>query len=203
MPKTSLPEFSQPLQLLYQPDHAKLEYHELLHVCESTEIIITEEIAQAVEKETTMQFRSNLWFKYRAGRALRMKAVCHSDASNPSQSLVKCNCYPEAFRFTSKQTASGCKHEKSAKAAYEAKMKEKHTDFRVNDSGLVINPLWPCFGASPDDVISCKCCGRGVLEIKCPYCHRDETIAVAAAEDKKFCLKENADGLLCIDQEHV
>ena len=79
--------------------------------------------------------------------------------------------------------------------------KDTHTEFRVSDSGLVINPQWPCFGASPDGIVSCKCCGRGVLEIKCPYCHRNKAIEVAAA-DKKFCLKKNSDGLLCIDSEH-
>ena len=203
VPKASLPEFPQPLQLLYQPEYMDLQYHELLHMCETTEIVITADMAQAVEKATKTQYKSKLWFKYRAGRitASRLKAVCHTDARNPSKALVKSICYPEAFQFTSKQTAWGCKHEKAAKEAYEKKMKDTHTEFLVNDSGLVINPQWPCFGASPDGMVSCKCCGKGVLEIKCPYCYRNEAIEVAAA-DKKFCLKTNSDGLLCIDPEH-
>lgn len=39
---------------------------------------------------------------------------------------------------------------------------------------MVINPLYPHLGASPDGVITCDCCGRGVLEIKCPYNARAE-----------------------------
>ena len=30
----------------------------------------------------------------------------------------------------------------------------------------------------------CDCCGAGVLEIKCLYCHRTDTIVDAACEDK-------------------
>ena len=58
-------------------------YDELLNVCESLDVDMSEESAQLVEKETRLQHNSKLWFKYRAGR------ICHTDASNPSQSLVK------------------------------------------------------------------------------------------------------------------
>ena len=165
-----------------------MEYHRLIKVCESTEINITDEMAVAVESATRSQSNSKLWFRYRAGRvtASRMKAVCRTDATNPSQSLVKSICYPESFCFTSQQTTWGCKHEKSARDLYMKAQKPKHTNLTVQDSGL-INPLWPFIGASPDGVLSCTCCGRGTLEIKCPYCHREEDIAVAS-EDSKFCL---------------
>ena len=44
--------------------------------------------------------------------------------------------------------------------------------------------------ASPDGIITYKCCGRGVLELKCPYCHCEETIESAATNDKKILLKK-------------
>ena len=28
---------------------------------------------------------------------------------------------------------------------------------------------YPLLGANPDGLISCSCCGTGLLEIKCPY----------------------------------
>ena len=166
-----------------------MEYHRLIKVCESTEINITDEMAVAVESATRSQSNSKLWFRYRAGRvtASRMKAVCRTDATNTSQSLVKSICYPESFCFTSQQTTWGCKHEKSARDLYMKAQKTKHTNLTAQDSGLIINPLWPFIRASPDGVLSCTCCGRGTLEIKCPYCHREEDIAVAS-EDSKFCL---------------
>ena len=62
-----------------------MEYHELLKVCETVEINVTNEMAIAVEKATRNQSNSKLWFKNRADRitASRMKAVCHTDAANP------------------------------------------------------------------------------------------------------------------------
>lgn len=46
----------------------------------------------------------------------------------------------------------------------------------------------PFLGASPDGIINCACCGRGVLEIKCPFKHRNSSIDEAAMPDAAFCL---------------
>lgn len=46
----------------------------------------------------------------------------------------------------------------------------------MEDSGLIINSIHPYFGASPDKIISCTCCGKGCVEIKCPYCLRDSSL---------------------------
>lgn len=56
----------------------------------SAEITITDDMAK-VELETRQQLKSNLWFRYRAGRVTApwMKAVCHTDVINPAQSLIK------------------------------------------------------------------------------------------------------------------
>ena len=82
--------------------------------------------------------------------------MCHTDVTNPAQSLVKSVCYPQELSFNSKQTDWGQKHEKEARELYLKTQKYCHNDLMVADSGLVIN---------------CTCCGRGVLAIKCPYSH--------------------------------
>jgi len=204
VPKISLPTFPQPLTSLRNPDHCKLSYPDLLETCENVSIEVTDDMAQAVEKETRKQSKTALWFKYRAGRvtASRMKAVCHTDITNPAQSLVKGICYPEAFNFTSKQTNWGCKHEKQARDRYEKVVKSNHTNLHVKECGLFINPKWPFVGASPDGIITCDCCPKGVLEIKCPFCHRDESIAAAITSDKNFCLTE-VDGKISLDHYHA
>ena len=171
-------KFSQPLTSLQKLEYLKLPYHDLLNVCEKVfvEVTITNDMAKAVESETRQQHKTNLWFKYRAGRvtASRMKAVCHTDITNPSQSLVKSICYPEAFTFISKQTNWSCKHEKQARERY--RNKSNHDNLVTAQNRLFINPLWPFIGASPDGILNCEYCSTGVLEIKCPYCHRDESI---------------------------
>ena len=96
VPKTSLPEFQQPLLMLY--DHQfffKFSYIELLKKCESIELTITPKMALSIENESKQQYCSDDWFNYRSGRktASRMKSVCHSSAANASQSLIKQICY--------------------------------------------------------------------------------------------------------------
>ena len=73
----------------------------------------------------------------------------------------------------------------------------------MRDAGLVLNPKWPHIGASPDGAISCSCCGRGVVEIKCPYCRRSDDILDTIAHDKNFCLKRGPDEACYLDRSHA
>ena len=53
----------------------------------------------------------------------------------------------------------------------------------------MLNSERPHLGASPDGLVRCACCGKGVIELKCPiysHCH-DEVQTVA--NDKGSCLK--------------
>ena len=120
VPKSSVGTFPMPLKSLQQPLYTEMQYHELLVVCETVSLEVTEEMSELVEKETRSQSKSNLWYKYRAGRITSscMKAVCHTDSTNPSKSLIKSICYPEEFVFTSKQTNWGLKQEKAARELY-------------------------------------------------------------------------------------
>ena len=205
VPKRLFPTFPQPLPLLYRSEYLDMEYHMLLRVCESTEINTTDEMAVAIKSEMRNQSNSKLWFRYRAGRvtASRMKAECHTNATDPSQSLLKSICYPESFCFTSQQTTWGCKHQKSARDLYVKLQKSKHSNLTAQVSGLIINPQWPFIGASPDGLPSCTCCGGGTLEIKCPHCHRGEDVAAAAFKDRKLCRQPSTDGSLYLDRSHA
>jgi len=51
--------------------------------------------------------------------------------------------------------------------------------------------------------MSCQCHGKGVLEVKCPYCHRDDTIEYAVRKDAKFCLQKHDDGSMHLDHGHA
>ena len=189
--KSSSKDFPQPLTLLKDVKYVEMECQNLLKECESVSINLTEEMAECVEAATRDQSQSKLWYKYRSGRitASRMKAVCHTDPAKPLQSLIKGICYPEAFCFTSKATSWGCSHEKEAQDIYLRTCKSEHADLKVTGCGLFINTQWPYVEASPNGIIECSCHGRGVLEIKYPYCHRESSLQTAAAEDRKFCLK--------------
>ena len=73
-----------------------------------------------------------------------------------------------------------------------SQQEKKHENFTLALSGLKINPQYPHIGASADVVVSCSCCGSGVVEIKCPFCARDKPLVdVDYLEEKngKLCLQ--------------
>jgi len=66
----------------------------------------------------------------------------------------------------------GITNEPIACKAYADRMQAVHDDFVYECAGLFINPAFPHLGASPNGLVSCRCCGAGLVEIKCPYTHR-------------------------------
>lgn len=48
-------------------------------------------------------------------------------------------------------------------------MAKKHDSFKLSDTGLFIDHTDPFLGASPDGMVECSCCGKGVVEVKCPH----------------------------------
>ena len=67
----------------------------------------------------------------------------------------------------------GVANESTARDAYAQQMSHTHVSFECRISGLVVHPLYPCLGASPDGVTCCGCCGEGICEIKCPFSIKD------------------------------
>ena len=45
-------------------------------------------------------------------------------------------------------------------------------------------------GASPDGLVECSCCGKGLLEIKCPYCIKEK---LPDEEFSGFCKSKHPD----------
>jgi hypothetical protein len=130
-----------------------------------------------------------------------MKQVCRTKIEKPSKSLLKSICYPHSYKFCTVATRWGCDHEKSARDYYSKVMAERHEGLVIEDSGLVINPQWPHIGASPDGIVNCTCCGKGTLEIKCLYCHREDEIEIVA-QDPKSCLMTGEDGTVSLLRSH-
>ena len=56
-------------------------------------------------------------------------------------------------------------------------------------------------GASPDGLVMCDCCRRGVLEVKCPFSCVDKTFLEATSESKFFL--ENVDGKFSLKKNHA
>ena len=196
VPKSTSDRLPLPLSSLYDKQYLHLEYGDLLTICKalSETITLTEAQCIEVERATRAQSGSRIWFTQRAARvtASRMYDVCHTSLSAPAHSLVRSICYPAVF--SSAATDWGTRQEGPARIRYMNAMVDEHEELSVSTSGFVINKDWPFIGASPDGVVSCKCCGTGVLEIKCPYKLRSESLEVAL-QDKAFCLESCGDSV--------
>ncbi|KAG1925574.1 hypothetical protein F2P79_025443 [Pimephales promelas] len=193
-----------PLTELYSAQNRKLSASDLEKKCDAVfnDMEVTPEQAVRVEEETRQQGKSRLWFDMRAGRvtASRFKSAARTDPTNPSKSLIRQICYPDLCRFSTVATRWGCEHEQKARETYEAYAAQHHQDLSVRDAGLHIDTSRPYLGASPDALVSCSCCGDGILEIKCPHCAKD-TGVLSATEKKHFCI-ENTDGTHALNRDH-
>ena len=171
-------------------------YEELIAASEDVfaNLSMTDKQARKVEETTRDQANSKDWFALRAGRitASKIRAAVHTNMEKPSVSLIKTICYPELTKYFSKYTQWGCDHEEEAVKEYEKKMKSLHKGLQISPTGLVIHPSYPHLGASPDRILTCDCCGSGVLEVKCPFLCKQKTI-MEASEDPKFCLTKDVD----------
>ena len=159
---------------LYEPECISLNYRELL--AKSKELAFTVSVSQqaAVESAKPKQSDSHVWFRFQTG---------HTNSGMPSVSHIKSICYPESQRFSIEATRWGCQQEKLALDAYRVMKENQHLNFHMVDCRFFISSDYPFIGASPDSLISCDCCGEGYVEVKCPYCKRNDTVEL------KFCIQ--------------
>ena len=83
----------------------------------------------------------------------------------------------------------GCAHEADALQAYKQHNSVIHTNLTIENAGLCLSMECPYIGASPDAFVMCDCCGKGCVEVKCPYCHKPDE------EQKEFFMKKNEEGI--------
>ena len=135
----------------------------------------------------------------------KFRSVCCTDETQPAQSLIKSVCFPESVLFKSRATRWGCEHEELAGMEYENRMCKKHLKFTVSKSEFIIPPSYLLMGASPDGIIKCKCCGHGVLKIKCAYSCYDWTIQGRVKKSKFFLQKKimKYNRLILLDVYHA
>lgn len=81
-----------------------------------------------------------------------------------------------------------------------------HPGCTIIDCGLVVPHNEPHLAATPDGILQCDCHGRIIIEIKCPYSHRNKLVMDAAREDRSFALRierdEEGEENLVVDKNH-
>lgn len=93
----------------------------------------------------------------------------------------------------------GCNHEKDARTSFALIQRQQHEDFCIKDAGFFVSTNIPYIGATPDGIVSCKCCGKGIIEIKCPFCLKDKSLDQIGSG---FCLDKADNGQFFLKRDH-
>lgn len=134
-----------------------------------------------IEQSTKGQSSSARWFAERKGRITASNFGSIMNRKKEINDTFVRNIFDKKS-FKSAPTSYGQANEKTAKQMY-----IKSSGNHIHDVGLVVNPLFPFLGATPDAKI-CEKSLTGILEIKCPYSVRDSTL-LEACENQTFFLE--------------
>lgn len=84
----------------------------------------------------------------------------------------------------------GNETEGDARRAFVVSEGQNHTNFKVEKTGLFVCPEKPFLGASPDGLVTCSCCAKAVLEIKCPSTCKGKKLRDPATKLPSYLTKE-------------
>lgn len=190
------PGMPEPLTALFSTAHRELSPQEVLVKSEETfNELKTKQKPHECEKlewVTRQQSKSNNWHTHRAGRITSTKFHHVTTTDKISTNYLKDIMQYNKTKLNVPSVIWGQDMEEKARQDYATYRSQSHQDFEVSSSGLVVRPSEPHLGSSPDGIVTCTCCGRGVVEIKCPYKYREGL--QGSKEDKQFCL-DNTDQL--------
>lgn len=158
------------------------------------EMALLEAATCGQDKEEGSQWRNQRVGRITASVAHSVLHMIASTASNPDNYIVRQIMGDTSF--TSPATEHGTTCEPIARELYVQEKTKCHNGLKVSESGLIVREDYPYLGASPDGIVECKCCGKGLLEIKCPYTLRNETVR-DICKDKSYHLYLKDDQVCC------
>ena len=134
---------------------------------------MTRDEALYLEVVTRNQSASLEWYDHRVGLITASIAyeMLHTNQDKLSGPLLKWLCSSEHKRINTAPLEWWRTNEDTAHSDYSRQQKEGHTRFSCAPAWLVVNQKYPYLEATPDAWVECESCGRGIVEIKCPYTH--------------------------------
>lgn len=182
------------MQTLYSEKNKNLTAQELDAKCENVKqtMKVTQAEVDYLAESTIKQSSSPVWHEQRTGRVTASVAhnVLHTKPDNPALSIIKKICHPNSAPINTPAISWGREKESEAIKAYTDTITAMHSDCTVTRTGMKICVDKPFIGASPDAIISCKCHGTGVVEVKCPYTFRDTSV-LDMLTNKECCLTDS------------
>lgn len=158
--------------------------------------LFTMEDSSSIQERTKLQSNCNEWHMLRRER---FTSSCFGNLCK-RQKAIDLDYFNKLWEIRDLSNVNaiqhGKTHEEHGKNVY--KTITKHDVF---DCGLVIHPYAPYLGASPDGIIKDKNGQFGILEIKCPYSKKYNTLK-EALKSKTFFLQEDENKKLCLKENH-
>lgn len=139
------------------------------------------DVCQQIFKDSKSQNSCDTWVYQRLGRitASIVHSCLHFTGRNENGFLIKQ--ILGQYNNSSINVAS-LNHGKRYGKRYEIKSRDMyieqqtcHENFNCDLSGFVISRESPYIGGSPDGFVQCDCCGKGCIEIKCPFLYAKNT----------------------------
>ena len=127
-----------------------------------------------IEKATRNQKESTEWYKQKEGCLTALsfhEVLVRRKQSEPAALVRKLLIQKDLSSIPAIRW--GIDSEDLSRQEYVKEMTASHQEYQCTRAGLVVNPLYPHLGTSPDVFTQCQCCGQGLLEVKCPYAVKD------------------------------
>ena len=140
---------------------------------------VTHDQINKIEEASRGQSESEFWIKERKGRITA--SMCHtiytkvkSIVRNPTKKqktspLVSQIVFGGPSLDHIEAVKWGREHETDARESFVRTTSPKHKNSSVKTCGLFVHKDFPYIAASPDGITMCECCGRNVVEFKCPF----------------------------------
>ena len=213
-PVVNVEKVPQSLTMFYKEANRRLSSDEIQNLCSSCgkemETLLSDQDIKYIEEVTRAQSTRQVWIEQRIGRITSsvVYRFLNTNQSNAAPSLIRDVRYKGQKSISSLPAVRhGIENENNAYLLYshiiagtpcpDVRPTGKvlmshpgpHQDFTLRKVGLYISKEKPFLGASPDGIISCSCCGKGALEIKCPFKYISGLQGVAGSS--AYCLSTN------------
>ena len=202
-PKLSLPTPHQKIQTFYEEKCiGKGDITDSEHFNELLDYLsYSPEEISSMDKESEGQHENPNWHLARKGliTASKVKLIyaCR-DNEKMALNLMKGSTLneenlPEPIKF-------GRNYEQKARDLFFKSHRYHHHKCTLRVPGLVISDTTAFLGASPDGIVSCKHCGKFLIEVKCFHSNRNFYPRAAMLCSKV--LEQGSDGTITINKKH-
>lgn len=173
---------------------------------------VTKDDCEKIYSLTDGQSENQYWYDYRFGRITSsIIPLVYRYMGNDENNYILKQILGNSYSLSTPAIIYGKEREHLARDLYRNIYSSLHEKSTIEISGLVINKDLPHLGASPDAIVNCKCCGKGLVEIKCPYTYRNLTIdeicdknyhlTKSSNPDRPFNLKQSSNWYIQIQSQ--